>query len=174
MGNDYVIWAIVFLAVAAALFVIEVFVPSGGLLGFFAATSLVAGLVLLFKVDTTLGLLGALVTVISVPFFLAMAIRIWPNTPIARLLTLKNEPRPGLGEHGVAGVSTDGATNALQGQRGKSLTDLRPVGTCLINGQRVECLAETGMIRSGKTVEVIWVDGMTVKVKEIAESASSA
>ena len=49
-------WGIVLLGVALALFFVEVFIPSGGLIGIVAGVAAVFGIVLLFRVDTTLGL----------------------------------------------------------------------------------------------------------------------
>src|SRR5689334_18005276 len=92
MNNEYFIWAAVLIGVALLLFFIELFIPSGGMIGVAAAICLVAGVVMLFKVDTTVGLVGALVALAGVPFFVAMMIRIWPNTPLANWLTLKNSP----------------------------------------------------------------------------------
>jgi membrane-bound ClpP family serine protease len=118
--------------------------------------------VLLFKVDTTVGLVGAIVCLLAVPFLMAVAVNLWPNTPIARLLTLKHRQK--------AQTNTDetapAADQKLVGKTGKALTDLRPVGTCLIDGQRTECLAESGIIRAGAAVRVVLVDGLQIKVRE--------
>ena len=101
------IWAVLLLAIALALLFAELFVPSGGVISFFAACSLILGIVMLFKVDTKLGLVGAIVVLLATPFLFAAAIKIWPNTPIARLLLLKNAPSRGLQDQGVAGPRRD-------------------------------------------------------------------
>jgi membrane-bound ClpP family serine protease len=163
MTSDYAIWAAIFLGVALILFFVELFIPSGGLIGLGAAASLVTGIVLLFQVNTTLGLASALVAMVAVPFLFAIAIKIWPNTPIARMLQLKNPPPLNELDGGLAGPS--GAAGPRLGDKGSALTDLRPVGTCLIGGQRTECLAETGVIRAGTPVVVVAVDGMQTKVR---------
>jgi membrane-bound serine protease (ClpP class) len=163
--NPLLIWAMICLSVAVLLFFSEIFIPSGGIIGFAAAASLVAGIVLLFQVDTTLGLVGALVSVTSVPFFFMLALRLWPSTPIARMLMLKSEPTTVLGEMGIAGADKAAASRKLIGARGVAITDLRLVGTCMIEGQRTECLAESEMIHAGTHVVVTWADGMTIKVK---------
>lgn len=163
--NPFLVWAMICLSVAVLLFFSEMFIPSGGVIGFLAAASLVAGIVLLFKVDTTLGLVGALVSVMSVPFFVMMALRLWPSTPIARMMMLKSEPTTSLAEMGIAGAGNAAESHKLIGATGVAITDLRPVGTCMINGQRTECLAESEMIRSGSKVVVTWSEGMTIKVK---------
>jgi membrane-bound ClpP family serine protease len=163
--NPFLVWAMICLSVAVLLFFSEMFIPSGGVIGFLAAASLVAGIVLLFKVDTTLGLVGALVSVMSVPFFVMMALRLWPSTPIARMMMLKSEPTTSLAEMGIAGADKAAESRKLVGATGVAITDLRPVGTCVINSQRTECLAESEMIRAGTKVVVTWAEGMTIKVK---------
>ena len=73
MNEPLIIWAVLLLGVAVVLFFVEVFLPSHGLISLVAAVSLVAGIVLLFKVDTTLGLAGALLAIVCVPIFVVMA-----------------------------------------------------------------------------------------------------
>jgi membrane-bound serine protease (ClpP class) len=48
-----------------------------------------------------------------------------------------------------------------------ALTPLRPVGTCEINGKRVQCVAETGFITKGTPVKVFTVEGNRVIVVEV-------
>lgn len=159
MNDQYAIWALICFGVAIALFFVEVFVPSGGIIGFFAAAALVGGVVMLFKINTTLGLIGATVSLAAVPFLFAFAIKLWPETPMARWLTLKSPP-PIQTESGTIAHDT-----SLLNATGKAVTDLRPIGACVINGKRIECLATTGMIHSGQKVRVVSVDGLEVKVK---------
>lgn len=153
------------LGVALLLFVVELFVPSGGLLGVLAGASAIAGIILLFKINTTLGLVGALIGVAGLPFLVAFAIRIWPQTPIARMLTHKDS---GAGTDAFESVSPAGEPIVV-GDEGQAVSDLRPVGVCLLRGRRVDCLAESGLIRAETKVRVVSVDGIQVKVREIED-----
>lgn len=164
MSNAYLIWAIIFLGVALLLFFCEVFIPSAGIIGIAAATCLVIGIVLLFKVDTTVGLVGALISILCLPLLFFVAVTLWPNTPIGKMLTLSHQGRAeqSLDPTGRLAVATD---RPIVGTTGTALTDLRPVGTCLIEHQRVECLADAGVIRSGTAIKVVLNDGMQVKVR---------
>ncbi|MCE9590501.1 MAG: hypothetical protein K8S99_08260 [Planctomycetes bacterium] len=161
MNDTYVIWAVIFLAAALVLFIIELVLPSAGIIAILAAVSLVAGIVMLFKLDTTIGLIGATVTVIGAPFLFALALKLWPNTPIARLVMLRHEQARLTGDQRET-AADDGPQ---VGARGTAVTDLRPVGTCLIDGQRIECLAEGGVIRAQTPVRVVACDGMQIKVR---------
>ncbi|MEX0775278.1 MAG: NfeD family protein [Phycisphaeraceae bacterium] len=163
MADNTIIWATLCLAIALVLFFIEIFVPSGGLIGVLAAAATIAGIVLLFMYDTTVGMIGGVVVLLLLPFVFAAGIWMWPNTPIARMLVLKSpKSQQGTTSHGDSAAKA----GSLQGATGKALTDLRPVGTCLINGRRIDCLADGPMIEAGTEVRVVSADGMEVKVRE--------
>lgn len=158
-NHNYAAWGVILLGIALALFFVEVIVPSGGIIGFLSAICMIVGVVMLFKFNTTLGLIGAIVSLLAIPFLFAFAIKVWPNTPIARLLMLKNPPRQDTQD------DTGKSPDQMVGMKGKAMTDLRPVGTCLIDGQRMQCLAVSGLIRSDSAIRVVSADGMEIKVR---------
>jgi len=158
MSDSTIIAAVILIAVALIFFFMEVFVPSGGLLGLLAGCSLIAGIVMLFKVDTTLGLVGLVVSLAAIPFLLAFGMKIMPDTVIGRMLTLKNPPLRDANSGEPGNIVPIEAT-------GKALTDLRPIGTCLIDGRRMDCMAEAGVIEAGQPVRVVFADGMQIKVR---------
>ena len=162
-----ILWAIVFLAAALILFFTEVFVPSGGVIGVAAAIALLAGIVLLFKVNTLIGLSAAVVSLMALPILFGVAIKMWPNTPIARLLALQTRQQRLMDPSGEPDMGREGLRPPPPPveAHGEALTDLRPVGTCKINGQRTECLATGGMINAGCRVRVVSVEGMQIKVR---------
>lgn len=167
-GPDYtlLIWAIVLIGVAIALFMVELFIPSGGLIGIGAAIALVAGIVMMFGVDTTLGLISTLVTLIALPFAFAAALKLWPETPIGRLMMLRTDES--------AAAPTDDPTPdtgepVKVGDRGKAVTELYPGGVCLIHGQRVQCISDRGMVQAGAEVRVTEVTGFGPKVRAVED-----
>jgi membrane-bound ClpP family serine protease len=155
-------WAAAFISIALILYAIEIFVPSGGVIGLVATISLISGIVALFWVNTTLGIIGTIVVIVAAPFVMALAIKIFPSTPVGRLLTLNDAQKAGVVRYDAA---RDENPDQLVGATGTAVTELRPVGTCKINGQRLECLAEGGLILPGSSVKVISVDGMQIKVR---------
>jgi len=164
MDDQYLLWAMISLGLAVILFLLELFIPSGGLLGVGAFMAAVVGVVLLFIENATYGLIGTLLCVIAMPLGVIWALRVWPHTPIGRMLILKSAEAP---SDLAASAGTDTLTSLVD-QTGDALTDLRPVGACRINGKRVECLAQGGVIRAGAKVRVVSADGMAVKVREDA------
>ncbi|MCX5661221.1 MAG: hypothetical protein NTW19_16160 [Planctomycetota bacterium] len=164
MSNP-VLWSMICLGAAALLFFVEILIPSGGLLGVLAAAAAIAGIVLLFQVNTFVGLIGAIIGVSGLPFLVLFSLRIWPDTPIARMLTLKNpEPAPDSAAGDPLALS-----DVAVGDEGKAISDLRPVGICVIGKHRLDCLAEGGIIRAGAAVRVVAVDGMQIKVRQVED-----
>ncbi|MAE66849.1 MAG: hypothetical protein CMJ18_21535 [Phycisphaeraceae bacterium] len=162
-----VIWALLLFAIALVLFFLEVFIPSGGVIGFVAAATALAAIVFLFNFSRTAGLIAILLAMVSLPFLLGLALKLWPNTPIGRLLTLSATQKRLTSDD--PGRTTEAQTdrNRLLHARGEAVTDLRPVGCCRLAGKRVECLAIGGMIEAGSQVEVVAISGRDVKVKRL-------
>lgn len=163
---SYATWGFICLTLALLLFFLEVFVPSGGILTVVASVLAVVGVVLFFMESSTWGLVSAIVTMLSIPILLGFAMKIMPHTPIVRMLILSN-PKDADAEGGQEQQKGQ-EPEQLVGAQGQALTDLRPVGTCLIKGQRHQCLATGGLIRQGASVRVVSSDGMQIKVRREA------
>lgn len=61
----------------------------------------------------------------------------------------------------------------LVGQTGTALTNLRPSGTALIGGRRVDVVTEGSMVTPGTTIRVIAVEGLRVVVRALDPSISN-
>ncbi len=157
-------WAIVFISLALALFAVELFIPSGGLIGFAAITSLIGGLVCLFWFDHRAGLIGTIIVLLVAPFAVISGLNLFPRTPIGKWLTMREAQTAGTTKYDAV---RDQDADQLLGQQGKAMTDLHPAGICEINGQRIGCLAESKMILKGSTIEVIRVSGMEITVRNV-------
>ncbi|MEM6334801.1 MAG: NfeD family protein [Planctomycetota bacterium] len=161
-SNTMLFAALVLIGAAAALFVVEVFVPSGGILGIISALCLAAGSACMFGVNTAAGLITSALAIAAVPVALYAAMRLMPHTPIGQWLTLGQtlaDPATTNPEHRNDQVAV--------GDTGTALTDLRPVGACRINGHRLECLAIGPAIEPGQTVQVIAAEGFETRVRAL-------
>jgi membrane-bound serine protease (ClpP class) len=161
-NNALLIWAILLICIAIILFFMEIFIPSGGLISVASAICLIAGIVMMFGVDTTLGLFVSAVSLIAIPFLIGFGLKIWPHTPMGRWLMLGGDDDD-LDDLGVEGAS-DGSPQPAVGDTGRAITDLRPIGTCMLASGRCDCLAAGDMIKAGATIRVIAIDGMQIKV----------
>ncbi len=55
----------------------------------------------------------------------------------------------------------------LKGKQGKTMTDLRPVGTIKIEEQEFSAVSNGHWIQKGETIEVVSVDGTKILVKKV-------
>ena len=79
------LWVIALLAVGLIVMVLEVFVPSGGVLGFVSVAALLAAIATAFmELGPMAGMTVLAITVISVPAVLGLAFRWFPETPLGR------------------------------------------------------------------------------------------
>ena len=61
-----------------------------------------------------------------------------------------------------------GAENpSLVNQTGEALTTLRPSGTAVINGKRVDVVSEGAFIEAGQMIKVVAVEGLRVVVRAV-------
>lgn len=157
----WIILAVFLYFLCAALLVAEVFVPSFGLLSLLALSSLTGGVIIFFNYSHVAGWAGIFIAVIMIPTVLVGAYKIFPKTGFGRNVSLfKPEIQPG------QAIPDSDVLSELGGKSGIAVTDLRPVGMCEIDGQRLECVAESGYIDSGIEVEVIKVESTQVTVRK--------
>jgi membrane-bound serine protease (ClpP class) len=82
-------------------------------------------------------------------------IKFFPDTPMARMFVSHRQ------------IGTVHAEKPeLIGQTGTAQTILRPAGSALINGKRVDVVTEGGFVEKGKPVKVVAVEGLRVVVRE--------
>jgi membrane-bound ClpP family serine protease len=156
---------VTFLFAAGVLMLIsELFLPAGGLLGVAGVGVLVYGLVILFGISETAGLIGIVVLAVALPAGFIVAIRNWHRTPIGKRMSPDN---PKITDQDRLPIER---LESLVGKVGEALTTLRPVGTCEFDGERIECKAEYGMIERGSKVEALRRIDRTISVRMIEDS----
>ncbi|MEX1119518.1 MAG: NfeD family protein [Terrimicrobiaceae bacterium] len=136
----------------------EVFVP-GMILGILGALCL-AGAITFSYIE-----FGAYVGTITLVCILGAAfvgfigwMMAFPHTAIGRRLMLKQNLERGVGEK-------ERPTQSLVGQTGRAITPLRPAGTALINGQKVDVVAESIFVPQDSPIVVVLQEGMRVVVR---------
>ncbi len=149
-------------ALAGVLIVLELFIPSQGVLTIVAAASLIFGIVECFLVSQLLGLIVVIIIAVTLPVFIIAMVRIWPDTWIGKRVAIRKAQKaiPG------GSIPDTSRLDRLLGQTGQTMTDLRPVGAVMFGDERVDCVAETGQINKGSEITVIHVEGVRVVVRE--------
>lgn len=164
---DPIGWAVVLLVVGCGFLVLEIFIPSGGLLSFFAFVSLVASLLVAFRRDTTTGLSFMLIALLSVPAALWGAFRLWPRTPMGRAV---------LGELPTdAETKPDDPRRELVGRVGVAQSMMLPSGAILVDGKLIDAVSQGIAIDAGDPVVVVEVSANRVMVRPArADEAQAA
>ncbi len=163
------LWGIGLFAIAALLLAMEVFIPSGGVLGGLSLIVAVAGVVAFWRVSTTWGLASLLSVLVLGPAAVAFAFKVWPHTPIGRLMILGDpvEAEQEAVERAQRDQVERERRDALLNQEGVAITDLRPGGTIRIGNQRYDALTEGRTIEAGAKVRIIGFETGQVKVRAV-------
>lgn len=166
------LWIVLLVVAGLTLIILEVFIPSGGVLGLLSVLALGAGVVTTFVEQGTaagLTMLGG--TFIAVPVVLALAFRWFPATPLGRRVL----PPPPEAEDVLPDLAERRRLRGLVGRRGRSLGDLMPWGRVEIEGDSFEAFSDGGPLTAGIAVEVTGVQGRSLVVRQaVAAPAARA
>jgi len=158
-------WAIILLVLGIGLVVLEVLLPSGGLIGLMAAAVLVASVVFGFKHSSVAGVVILVVLVIFVPSVIVLGFKALPHTRVGRKLMLIRTSKALSRDRGVAGVS-DQDYDALLGKTGRTVTPLRPSGIAEIDDQRYSVVSKGEMIDDSTDIVVVKIEGNSIVVEQ--------
>jgi len=160
-----VVWVVLLLALGLSVMVLEVFVPSGGVLGFVSIMAIIAAVTTAFlEVGALAGLTVLAVVVVTVPVLLGLAFRWFPETALGRRVL----PPPPEGTEVVPRAEERKRRRDLVGSVGQVVSDLLPWGTVAVAGEEVEALSDAGPLVPGTTVQVVGVQGLAVVVRPLA------
>ena len=160
-------WVAALVVVGLVALALEVFVPSGGVLGFLSVVALVAGVALAFvEQGPWFGTAVLAVTCLAVPLVLGVAFRVFPETPLGRRV-LPPPPRP---DEVMPDADRRAALRAIVGRRGLATSELLPWGDVEIDGVGHEAVSEAGPIARGAAVEVVGTQATALVVRVAMES----
>ncbi len=155
-------WVITLLVAGAVLLLLETVLP-GLIAGVAGVLCLVGAVIQSYRVfgpqTGTYVLLGVLV---GLMIGTLLWLRFLPDTRAAKMFTSTST---------VGDIGTD--RPELLNQSGTALTPLRPSGTALINGRRVDVVTEGSMIDRNTPVIVVAIEGMRVVVRTLSETSAT-
>lgn len=155
-----IITAILLLIAALGFVVAELFVPSHGMLAIIAGLCALGAVVMASYASVLLGVFFGLAVIIVAPIVFFWAAKLYPQTPMGRRVLLTPPPPPL--------TDPDALPNGpIVGDRGVTMSILRPAGSVDIAGQRINCVSEAEVIPAGTPVEVIHVAGSRIVVKAV-------
>ena len=137
----------------------EVILPSGGVLTILAIGCFGYSLYSVFtNVSMSIGMMFVVADIIILPIVLIAGLKLLAYSPVTLRTALKK---------------TDGVTSQYEklsgfmGKTGQTINNLRPSGTALIDGRRVDVVSRGEFIEKDKPVIVIAVAGNRVVVREV-------
>jgi membrane-bound serine protease (ClpP class) len=149
----------VVLQLAGVLIIIaEIILPSGGLLSLVAVGLFGYSLFIVFHdISTMAGTYFVLADLIIIPALLALGLKILARSPATLRETLSSK-------NGV--VSQSPELESFMGREGKSVTDLRPGGTAIIDNKRLDVVSRGEYIEKDSNLIVVEVTGNQIIVRE--------
>lgn len=175
-NEAYLWWGIALTGVALVLFLVEFAIPTGGLLALLCGTAAVGSIVAFFMYDTVAGATALGIYVVGTPILLVFVFKLWLNSPLSNRMVLggnKDLAEPGEESYYESAKVRSQRLSQLQGligAKGKTITSLRPVGVVKIDGQRIDAMAENGVIESDIEVVVTEIYDNQVKVRPCKDS----
>lgn len=153
-------WPVIILLIFLGIVVLEVFLPTGGLLGVLATIAFASSVVIAFiNGGLFVGTLFLVFAAVVLGVVLWLTVRIWPHTPIGKLIIV--QPR-----------SSDEVVppeyerlKQLIGRHGVATSTMLPSGSVRIDGRSLDAISDGRPIESGQRIKVVAVKGRAVVVR---------
>ncbi|GAB6096020.1 hypothetical protein JCM14469_22730 [Desulfatiferula olefinivorans] len=138
--------------------IVEVIVPTGGILAVLATGLIGYSLYLVFSVvSPSAGMMFVAADLILIPLALVLGLKLLARSPAALRKSLSRED-------GVQSQSPE--MEHYIGMEGTALTDLRPSGTALINGKRLDVVSRGEYLEKSSVIVVLAVTGNQIIVSK--------
>lgn len=165
-----IVWAVLLLLLGVALIVLEMFIPSHGLLGVLAAAAIIAGIVMAFRQGLIPGVITLSTAAVVVPVVIGVGLHYWPKTPFGRRMLIQPQDMAGGPEESPELLEMA----ALVGQRGKAKSKMLPSGAVLIAGHTYDAYSQGGAIDPGQPIVVVAIRANRIVVRPLEEHELAA
>ena len=156
------IYALLLAFIGLAAIIIELFVPAAGLIGIVGIACIVAGISISFiTYGTTTGLLFLLAMLILTPLIIILWFKRFPRSMVGKKLILFYP-----GEKPGEPPQPRNPSSPLLHSKGKTVSDLRPSGSVLIEGKKYSVVTGGEYIPKGRNIRVQSVNGNRIEVRE--------
>ena len=167
--DNWLIWSLVFFGVGLVFTMIEVLVPSGGILGIIAVLCLGGSIAVAYGSSGLAAVIVGGVELVCVPVVIALGFKVLPRTRLGKQLIL-SPPASDKYEHASdapAGTTSTGPYEDLLHREGVVVTALRPSGTAEFDGRRISVVSNGEVIENNRRVRVVLVEGARVVVEAV-------
>jgi membrane-bound serine protease (ClpP class) len=151
----FLAYALALFVLALVIFVIDIMIPSGGVLIGVTGLLILGSVYCAFLHSVTTGIWMVIATCLSMPLMFWLFLEIWPRTPMGKRLIVEPTPADEFvwSDAGEAGTATS-LLNAI----GVTLGEMLPSGLVQIGDKTYEAFSETGPIEKGVPVKVMRLD----------------
>ena len=156
-------WLILLILLGVVFIILELFIPSGGVLSFGAAVCVMGAIFAgYYYFGPFVGTAVLAAEAILVPVTVVIAVRVWPYTPVGRRVL--NRPP---GESGIADGEAESAhvLKDLMGKWGRAKSPLLPSGAVVIDGRTYDAISRGSPIDAGQPIEVVRAEGNHIIVR---------
>lgn len=155
--NNALIWPVLLQLLGIGVIIAEFILPTAGLLAMTAVGLFGFSLYLVFaKISVAAGMTFVVADLLLIPVLVTIGIKILAASPVTLKTSLDSKDGT---------VSQPEEYSVLTGAAGEALSNLRPAGTAMLNGKRVDVVSRGEFIEKGTFVTVINVDGNRIVVK---------
>lgn len=147
--------SVLLITAGLVLLFLELFIPSGGILGIVGTAGAALGIYGFFYQGRPGIGIGSIFVVIA---FIVLSIRYWLGK-----VTLKDVMTP------QSSTGVDESRHSLLGHIGTTQTELRPAGAAIFDGKRVDVVSDGHFIPRETTVKVVDISGNRVVVRQVSD-----
>lgn len=158
---DPIYWALGLLVIGLLLVVLEVFIPSSGVLGVLAAMAMIGAVVVAFTGGVRSGAIVVALAAILIPLVIAGAVKYWPHSPLGRLILIKL-PKS---DREVLPIDEWGDPKQLIGRLGRARSKMLPGGVVVIERRKYDAVSHGSAIDPGQVVKVVGVRNGRIVVR---------
>jgi membrane-bound ClpP family serine protease len=158
---DPIYWALGLLVIGLLLVILEVFIPSGGVLGVLSAMAIIGAVVVAFTGGVRSGAIVLGLTAVLVPLVLSVAVKYWPHSPLGRLILIKL-PKS---DREILPIDEWGDPKQLVGRLGRAKSKMLPGGVVVIERRKYDAVSHGAAIEPGQVVKVVGVRNGRIVVR---------
>jgi len=156
--NDSLLLPIMLQLAGVAVITAEIILPSGGILSIVALGVFGYSLFIVFsEISKTIGFAFVAADLVLIPVLVIVGLKLLARSPVTLRKTLSRE-------EGVSSQPPE--LESYMGTQGTAVTDLRPAGTAVINGKRVDVVTRGEYLEKGAEIRVTAVTGNQIIVRK--------
>ena len=153
--------SILLFGLGLGVIVLELFVPSAGILGLVAGGLLISSVVMAFKSSVTAGTAVLVGIAAGLPFLIGLWAKWWPKTPLGKLIMIGRQTEDQVLPQTEQYVDY----KKLKGQLGIAKTKMLPSGIIIVNDRKYDAVSDGFPIEAGQPIKITSVKGTRLYVQ---------